>query len=120
MRLLVTPAVTALGIDVCMAVVRGAGVSNKSNPLEKKKKVVVAELQPQVETLLDHPILREYRHLHQQAGLAEGVPPAQHLLSLIQRNGRLPNINTVVDCYNLVSVQTFLSIGAHDTAHIRG
>ena len=120
MRLLVTPAVTALGIDVCMALVTGAGVSNKSNPLEKKKKVVVGELQPQVEALLDHRILREYRHLHQLAGLAEGVPPAQHLLSLIQRNGRLPNINTVVDCYNLISAQTFLSVGAHDTAHIQG
>jgi DNA/RNA-binding domain of Phe-tRNA-synthetase-like protein len=120
MRLVVTPAVTALGIDVCLALVKGAGVSNKSNPLEKKKKAVVSELQPQVETLLDHPILREYRYLHQLAGLADGLPPAQHLLSLVQRNGRLPNINTVVDCYNLVSVQSLLSVGAHDTAHIQG
>jgi DNA/RNA-binding domain of Phe-tRNA-synthetase-like protein len=120
MRLLVNPEVTALGIDVCMALVKGAGVSNKSNPLEKKKKAVIGELQPQVDSMLGHPILQEYRHLHQLAGLAEGVPPAQHLLTLIQRNGRLPNINTVVDCYNLVSVQTLLSVGAHDTAHIRG
>jgi DNA/RNA-binding domain of Phe-tRNA-synthetase-like protein len=120
MRLLVSPAVAEMGIDVCMALVRGAGVSNKSNPLEKRKKAVVAELQPQVEALLDHPILREYRRLEQGAGLVDGLPPAQHLLTLAGRNGRLPNINTVVDCYNLVSVQTLLSIGAHDTAYIAG
>ena len=120
MRLLVSPAVSEMGIDVCMALVRGAGVSNKSNPLEKRKKAVVAELQPQVEALLDHPILREYRRLQLEARLVDGLPPAWHLLSLVQRNGRLPNINTVVDCYNLVSAQTLLSIGAHDTAHING
>ncbi len=120
MRLLVSPAVAEMGIDVCMALVRGAGVSNKSNPLEKRKKAIVAELQPQVEALLDHPILGEYRRLQLDAGLVDGLPPARHLLSLIQRNGRLPNINTVVDCYNLVSAQTLLSIGAHDTAHING
>lgn len=120
MRLLVSPAVAEMGIDVCMALVRGAGVSNKSNPLEKRKKGVVAELQPQVEALLDHPILREYRRLQQDAGLVDSLPPAQHLLTLVGRNGRLPNINTVVDCYNLVSVQTLLSIGAHDAAHIAG
>lgn len=120
MRLLVSPAVAEMGIDVCMALVKGAGVSNKSNPLEKRKKAVVAELQPQVEKLLDHPILREYRRLQQKAGLVDVLPPAQHLLSLVQRNGRLPNINTVVDCYNLGCVQTLLSIGAHDTAHIEG
>ena len=120
MRLLVSPAVAEMGIDVCMALVRGAGVSNKSNPLEKRKKAVVAELQPQVEGLLDHPVLREYRRLQQEAGLVDSLPPAQHLLTLAGRNGRLPNINTVVDSYNLVSVQTLLSIGAHDTAHITG
>lgn len=120
MRLLVSPAVADMGIDVCMALVRGAGVSNKSNPLEKHKKAVVVELQPQVESKLEDPILREYRRLQAVAGLVDALPPAQHLLSLIQRNGRLPNINTVVDCYNLVSAQTLLSIGAHDTAFIAG
>lgn len=32
----------------------------------------------------------------------------------------IPNINKVVDCYNIVSVETLLAIGAHDLAHIKG
>jgi DNA/RNA-binding domain of Phe-tRNA-synthetase-like protein len=38
----------------------------------------------------------------------------------VQANRRLPNINTVVDSYNVVSAETFLSIGAHDLDKISG
>lgn len=118
MKLVITPEVKALGINVCMVVVRGASISNKSNPLEKRKKEAVASL-----LALDtasHPVLQAYRELHAQAGLEGQLPPAQHLINLAQKNGRLPNINTAVDCYNLVSALTGLSIGAHDLAHVKG
>lgn len=119
MKLTVTSEVKALGIDARLAIVSGATISNKSLPLEKLKKEVC-------ETLLkvdptQAPVLQAYRDLHRAAGLsAEVAPPAEHLLKLIQKNGRLPNINTVVDCYNLISVQSLLSIGAHDLAHVQG
>ncbi len=101
-----------------MALIRGANISNKSNPLEKRKKEAIPALQAiDLET---NPVLAAYRELHRQAGLNEVVPPAQHLIALAKANGRLPNINTVVDCYNLVSAQTGLAIGAHDTAFIKG
>src|SRR5262249_21915075 len=92
--------------------------SNKSNPLEKRKKETVERLQSF--DIAASPILRAYREFYERVGLEGFAPPAQHLISLAQRNGRLPNINTVVDCYNLLSAQTGLSIGAHDTAHITG
>lgn len=119
MQLIVTPEVKALGIDARLAIISGATISNKSLPLEKIKKEVVEALQKiQVES---EPILQEYRRLHQAAGLPpESLPPAEHLIRLAQKNGRLPNINTVVDSYNLVSAQSFLSIGAHDLAHVKG
>lgn len=118
MRLIVTPEVAALGIRVAMARFRGARVSNRSNPLETRKKEALEAIRAiDVEA---HPVLAAYRELHRLAG-AEGVlPPAQHLIGLAKASGRLPNINTVVDCYNLVSAQTGLSIGAHDCAHVRG
>ena len=118
MKLTITPAVRALGIDVVMAVVSGANVSNKSGPLEKRKKAVIEEL-TSVDPTTD-PILQAYRDLYPPTHHQEYTPPAAHLLGLIGRNGRLPNINTVVDCYNLVSARTRLSVGAHDTAHIEG
>jgi DNA/RNA-binding domain of Phe-tRNA-synthetase-like protein len=118
MELIVSPEVKESGIKACMALVKGAAVSNKSNPLEKRKKEVIERLQSK--DIGADSILSGYREFYEKAGLEGFVPPAQHLLALIQKNGRLPNINTVVDCYNLVSAQTSLSIGAHDTAFIKG
>jgi DNA/RNA-binding domain of Phe-tRNA-synthetase-like protein len=118
MKLFVTPEVKEIGINAGMALIRGANVSNRSNPLEKRKKAAIESIQ--AIDIASNPILQAYRELHQQVGLGEVVPPAQHLISLAKANGRLPNINTVVDCYNLVSATTCLSIGAHDTAHIKG
>lgn len=118
MELIITPGVKALGLNASMGLIKGATISNKSNPLEKRKKEAIEAIQ-QLD-LATNPILQAYRELHEQAGVSGFIPPAQHLIGLVQRNGRLPNINTVVDCYNLISAQTCLSIGAHDTAHIQG
>jgi DNA/RNA-binding domain of Phe-tRNA-synthetase-like protein len=118
MRLIVTPDVAALGICVAMARLRGATVSNRSNPLEKRKKEALDAIRAlDVEA---HPVLAGYRALHRRVGAEGVIPPAQHLVGLARANGRLPNINTVVDCYNLVSALTGFSIGAHDTAHVLG
>jgi DNA/RNA-binding domain of Phe-tRNA-synthetase-like protein len=118
MKLIVSPEVAVLGIRVAMARFRGAKVSNRSNPLEKRKKEALdAICAIDIEA---HPVLAAYRELHRLVGVDGVVPPAQHLISLAKANGRLPNINTVVDCYNLVSAQTGFSIGAHDCAHLRG
>jgi DNA/RNA-binding domain of Phe-tRNA-synthetase-like protein len=97
-----------------MAVIRDANISNKNTKLEKIKKEVIAKIQAS-----DNQILKGYKELYGKIGI-KATPPAEQLIALIKKNGRLPNINTVVDCYNLVSAETFLSIGAHDTAHIRG
>jgi DNA/RNA-binding domain of Phe-tRNA-synthetase-like protein len=118
MKLIVTAEVAALGICVAMARFRGARVSNRSNPLEKRKREASDAIR--AIDVDSHPVLAAYRELHRLAGMEGVVPPAQHLIGLAKANGRLPNINTVVDCYNLVSAQTGFSIGAHDCAKLRG
>lgn len=119
MQLLVEAEVRALGIDACLAVFEGARVSNRSNPLEKRKKEALPVLRGT--DVAAHPALAGYRELYRRLAVAEPVvPPAQHLIAMVQAGARFPNINTVVDCYNLVSALTGLSVGAHDLAHVRG
>jgi DNA/RNA-binding domain of Phe-tRNA-synthetase-like protein len=111
--------VRALGIDACMAVFEGVKISNRSNPLERRKREALEVIR--AVDLASHPFLAGYRALHREVGVVEDVvPPAQHLVRLVQGGGRLPNINTAVDSYNLVSALTGLSAGAHDLAHVRG
>ncbi len=41
-------------------------------------------------------------------------------MNMLLKNGYLPNINLIVDIYNLVSVMTKLALGAHDLDSIKG
>lgn len=120
-RISVTPEASKLGIKVVAAVFANARISNKSALLEDKKQEVIKKVKHL--DLADeegNQILSAYKELYQRCRVKGFIPPAEYLLGLIQRSGRLPNINTVVDSYNLVSAETFLSIGAHDCDKIKG
>ena len=41
-------------------------------------------------------------------------PSSQKLMEYAWKRGTLPAVNNLVDCYNLVSLRTQLSLGAHD------
>lgn len=61
-----------------------------------------------------HPATREYHRLHEQFG-AVGEPPApEKLVTYVRRHRDFTASGAVVDCYNIVSARTLLSIGAHD------
>lgn len=115
----VAPELSSQGIKVAMAVFSVSAVTRRqSSPLKQHIKNVISQLN--IEELLHSPILEAYKKFHQKAGLHDVRSPAEHLLKLIQKSGMIPNINKVVDCYNIVSAETLLAIGAHDLAYIRG
>lgn len=114
----VAPEASKFGIKVVAAVFANARISNKSAALEGKKSEVIEKVRNL--GIGNNEILSAYRELYRLCEEQGFTPPAQSLIQLIKLNGRLPNINTVVDSYNLVSVETFLSIGAHDIAKIKG
>jgi DNA/RNA-binding domain of Phe-tRNA-synthetase-like protein len=45
-------------------------------------------------------------------------PSVERLLSYALQRGDLPTVNTLVDAYNLISVRSFYSLGAHDLDRI--
>lgn len=115
----VDPVLAAQGIKVKMATFSVPEVTKKrSGPFKQHIENVLSRLN--IDELLASPILTAYKKFHQKVGLQGVMPPAEHLLKLIQKSGMLPNINKVVDCYNIVSAETLLAIGAHDLAHIKG
>ncbi|QIB68811.1 hypothetical protein Ami103574_05515 [Aminipila butyrica] len=74
-----------------------------------------------LEELDENPIVIGYRELVQQVGRSskKNPPTAEALIKNIQRRGSLPRINTVVDWYNAETLQSYLSIGAHDLDKIQ-
>ena len=108
------------------AFVRMRGVMNRESDAEfaaLRDRVVAAvlgELSPA--TIEADPVLRGYRKLHEAIGRSnkKNVASTEALLKLLLETGRFPQINLLVDCYNLVSLTTRVSLGAHDLAAVVG
>jgi len=118
MRFYVSSEVRALGIDAQAILIRNMRIANRNSALERLKKQLADVVRSR--NLEEDPVLAGYREHYQRLGCSDYVPPAESLMRLIITNGRAPTINTAVDIYNLVAVETSLSLGAHDTARIVG
>ena len=113
------PSLAERGIKVATAIVVVPSVSrNRGAALKEYIEQSLRVLQ--VEDSLKTPIFEAYHELHVAAGFPDAVAPAQRLLQLVQRTGNLPTINRIVDTYNIASVETLISIGAHDLSQIQG
>ena len=115
----VAPDLATKGIKVRAALFSVPNIPRgRGNGLERHIKETINALN--IDELLESPIIAEYKRLQKKAGISEPVSPAEYLLKLIQKSGMLPGINRIVDCYNIVSAETLLSMGAHDLRKIRG
>src|SRR5436305_5890631 len=114
----VDPRVYEVGARVEFAVISGVTVSPKSAELEPWKRAIQKRLrEAEIE---DDPVLVAYRRLLAAVGNAEAVASPEYLLRLIRKHGRLPQINTVVDAYNVVSADTRAVVSAHDLDRLAG
>ena len=71
MKLTITQQVKGLGINVCMAVIRDANISNRSGPLEKLKKEIIEKIQ--ILDISNNQILKGYKELYDKIEKDERV-----------------------------------------------
>lgn len=114
----VEPKLYEIGVRVEFAVISGVNVSSKSPELETWKRGIQRGLREA--DIENDPILNAYRRLLAAVGNPEAVASPEYLLRLIQKHGRLPQINTVVDAYNIVSADTRAVVSAHDLERLQG
>lgn len=74
------------------------------------------------ENLKSDPILKGFRLLHERIGCSnrKNIAASENLLKFLLKTGQLPRVNLLVDIYNLVSLKSRLSLGAHDIKYIGG
>lgn len=116
--------VLAAGLNGAYFTMGGLRNHESAPELDELREATLKEIMPSLSTeaiRLD-PILQGFRRLHEQVGVSnrKNVASPENLLSNLSRTGRLPQINVLVDIYNLVSVKSRLALGAHDIAHISG
>ena len=126
MRLTVDPALRDAfpGLDAHLVEARGLRVVERSEAVDAFVPILLREFREHLvlETLKDEPILRAYRDFYWRVGIdpTKIRPASEALLRRVLHGKELPRINTLVDAYNLASMQTRISIAAFDAAHLRG
>ena len=114
----VNPKLIDTGYNIKAALITIPKISRKQS---KAFRAYLAEALEQMdfEALLQSEIIEVANKSYLDAGVT-GKHPATHLLEILQKSGKLPNINNVVDCYNLSSVKHQISFGVHDLDKING
>ena len=63
--------------------------------------------------------MKEYLNVLEEKDLGRNIS-VQNLINIVRREGKLPNINVLVDIYNTFSLREGLVMGAYDRRSIRG
>ena len=115
----------ALGIDTVVV-----GIARNVDPqavlpvafLEKNQAMEQWALQCEVEGVAESAVVTGYTDLLQKVGrsIKKNLPTVLALIRNIQHRGALPQINSIIDIYNVESLKSFLAIGGHDLDKIEG
>jgi DNA/RNA-binding domain of Phe-tRNA-synthetase-like protein len=123
-RFAIDPEVRALGVRGAFAVMEGLDNHVPPSELDAYRAELLDRLRGEIDEdfIARDPVLAGFRALHDRIGRSNRRFPAsaEALASLFLRKGVVPAINPLVDLYNGVSLETRLSLGAHDLAQVRG
>ncbi len=114
----VNPKLIEQGYQVKAALITIPKISKKqSKPFRAHATEVLGNLD--IDAALNAEIIQVANKSYADAEV-DGKHPAVHLLEILKKSGKLPNINNVVDAYNLASVDYQISFGVHDIEKIDG
>jgi len=114
----IDPKLKALGLKLSCAVVEGVQVKKKHEGLEKVKKETIKKMD--LNSVEGQKVIQGYIDLYDATGVKRDTHAVKNLVELAKKSGNIPQINTVVDSYNLVSIKRGLIVGAHDLDKISG
>ncbi len=124
MDFVLAPEVGALGVQGACLVFTGLSNQQRSEAFDRYKIDLFVRLQTRYteEMLANDPVLAGFRALHDQVGRSNRKFPSssERMLGVFLRHGLIAEINPAVDIYNCVSLETMLSLGAHDIDKLRG
>lgn len=112
------------GLSAHIVRVRGVEVRRESPELERFKAEVIQRVRERwtLEQLREHPVFRAYRDFFWRIGVdpTKTRPAAEALIRRILHGSPLPRINTLVDSYNMASIDSAVALAAFDEASLAG
>ncbi|MBN1946190.1 MAG: methionine--tRNA ligase [Bradymonadales bacterium] len=88
------------------------------NALERWKESILETLD--LELLESSPRLKAYQEVLVDRDLGGRTVSVQNLIDIVRREGKIPNINALVDIYNLFSLKEATVMGAYERRTIQG
>lgn len=124
MNFTVTDEVLNLGVKVAIITIKDMTNTNENMEFNRYSVDTLSEIRKDltISSIENDEILKGFWKLHERIGKTSknDVPSSVALLTLLLTTEGMPNINLIVDIYNLVSLKTKLSLGAHDIDKITG
>jgi methionyl-tRNA synthetase len=96
----------------------GITVRKRDPELDRLKRETIAGLN--LESLRSRESLKAYAQLLDERDLGGRGASALNLIEIVERSGKLPTINTLVDAYNLLSLKHTVVMGAYDRRALKG
>ena len=111
------------GLATLLFVIEGVRVEKSRDDLERYKADSCQKFRNRysLETLKDVPELRAYRDFFWRVGIdpTKIRPASEALLRRVMQGKELPRINTLVDSYNIASMETHVPLAVFDVAKLR-
>lgn len=125
MKLFVQQAVLDAGVKILYAVMHDIDNTVDSDAWRTCRSRRLHQLYQQYAEWDMHtdPILEGFHQLHDATGVKrrKNIPASENLIKLLKKNqGEMLFINTAVDIYNLLSLESRLALGAHNIDRIDG
>lgn len=122
--LTISPAVSALGIKAAYLIVHQLQNAAADDAFERYKEALCRRLRRDYsgDFVRNDPVLAGFREVRKRVGRSSRRFPTStdSLIGFLHRHGAIPSISFAVDVYNCVSLETRLTLGAHDLAKIEG
>lgn len=116
MILAVAPEIRELGLSTAVLIARELDNTKTSRELLAYRRAAGQRVAGhwRNRSISAHPAIREYHRVHEAFGVSGELPAPEKLILYVRRNRDFTAVGAVVDCYNIVSARTLISIGAHD------
>ncbi len=115
-KVVVENEVKNLGLKAVSAVIENARVKKKHEGLEKLKEQAAKNW---VHSSEIDALVSDYERVYSELNVS-AKNSVRNLIGLVEEKGQLPQINTAVDCYNIVSLKHGLVVGGHDLDRVLG
>ena len=126
MRVEVDPSLLAkhAGLMALISPIQNLSIAATSSGVENLRQELIADIRAKytIEELKDVPIIHAYRDFFWRAGIdpTKIRPAAEALIRRILAGKEIPRINTLVDAYNLASINTCVALAAFDESKLQG